>query len=595
MSAAKEQQQASVETAPAALDATLGAALRVPGDATDRTFSAARKSLLGATFPEVSLGSVRALIHLVEYETGAGKLDLAAQAASRALSVAEKIGDPRVLRHASSVKGIIACETADLTGSIRNFYDAMGYAVQAGDRRGEVVAWVNLASPYLEANLEAWSLACGRRGLDLMDTVPEGDDAAMFHGLFSTLNSNVAGAALRMEEYRTGLRAVQRAERHLSRFPASSVNELIGATETHTNYARLLTALNLLDSAETQVALAAGYAERSGRKQAIVAAELARGLLEVKRGLTDRGLKRLHDAAGMCKDHRAVSQSLRALAEAHIMAGVPEGALSFYGDLAGHIRRWHREGIARCVAAEAASKSRGASVSDFAFDCVDELVTLSELREDATGAHPQRIGRLAFHLARAAGESESQSQAIERGARVHDIGKVGLMSEILLKRDELDAGQRKLVQEHSQGGEELIPESVADFGTVAAAVRWHHERFDGAGYPDGLKGEAIPLAGRVVAIADSFDSLTHSRTRREALTADQAMREMENMPGQPFDPALLSSFRKVIEDLGKSGGTLDRKLQSEARESKFLAAHQRIEEALRGVKREGLPPSLQGT
>jgi len=205
------------------------------------------------------------------------------------------------------------------------------------------------------------------------------------------------------------------------------------------------------------------------------------------------------------------------------------------------------------------------------------------------------IGRLAFHLARAAGESESQSQAIERGARVHDIGKVGLMSEILLKRDELDAGQRKLVQEHSQGGEELIPESVADFGTVAAAVRWHHERFDGAGYPDGLKGEAIPLAGRVVAIADSFDSLTHSRTRREALTADQAMREMENMPGQPFDPALLSSFRKVIEDLGKSGGTLDRKLQSEARESKFLAAHQRIEEALRGVNREGLPPSLQGT
>jgi HD-GYP domain-containing protein (c-di-GMP phosphodiesterase class II) len=459
-----------------------------------------------------------------------------------------------------------------------------------------VIAWVNLASPYLEANLEAWSLQCGRRGLDLMDAVPEGDDAALFHGLFSTLNSNVAGAALRMEEYRTGLRAVQRAERHLSRFPASSVNELVGATETHTNYARLLTALNLLDSADSQVALASGYAERSGKKQAVVAAELARGLLEVKRGHIDRGLKRLHDAAGLSKEHRAVSQSLRALAEAHNMAGVPEAALKYYGDLASHVRRWHKEGIARCVARDAASEgdssSRGA---EFAFACVDQLALLSELREDASAGHTLRVGRLAYLLARAAGESEQASRAIERGARIHDIGKVGLTSEILLKRDDLDPGQRKLVQEHSAGGEQIIPESIEEFGTVAAAVRWHHERFDGAGYPDGLRGEAIPLAGRVVAIADSFDSLTHTRSRRDALTADQALREMNAMQGEPFDRALLSAFGRVLEKLRVGDGTLDATLEAEAAKPKFLAAHRQIVEALGGTKRAGLPPSLLGT
>ena len=164
-------------------------------------------------------------------------------------------------------------------------------------------------------------------------------------------------------------------------------------------------------------------------------------------------------------------------------------------------------------------------------------------RDLETGAHIRRIGRYSALLARAHGLNEEEVRAIDLAAPMHDVGKVAIPDSILLKAGELSPGERKVMQRHAQIGHDILAYSGSPLLDLAAEVALtHHERFDGNGYPAGLSGEKIPLAGRIVAIADVFDALTSNRPYRARLPLERALQIMRKGGGTHFDPVLLDCF-----------------------------------------------------
>jgi putative two-component system response regulator len=171
-------------------------------------------------------------------------------------------------------------------------------------------------------------------------------------------------------------------------------------------------------------------------------------------------------------------------------------------------------------------------------------------RDLETGAHIRRIGRHSALLARAYGLDEKTVRTIDLAAPMHDVGKVAIPDSILLKPGELSPGEREVMQRHAQIGHDILAHSGSPLLDLAAEIALtHHERFDGNGYPAGLSDEKIPLAGRIVAIADVFDALTSDRPYRARLSFERALEIMREGRGTHFDPVLLDCFMEHLDEV----------------------------------------------
>ena len=169
-------------------------------------------------------------------------------------------------------------------------------------------------------------------------------------------------------------------------------------------------------------------------------------------------------------------------------------------------------------------------------------------RDLETGAHIRRIGRHSALLARAYGLDEETVRAIGLAAPMHDVGKVAIPDSILLKPGALSTGEREVMQRHAQIGHDILAYSGSPLLDLAGEIALtHHERFDGKGYPAGLPGEKIPLAGRIVAIADVFDALISDRPYRPRLRLERAIEIMQEGRGTHFDPTLLDCFMENMD------------------------------------------------
>jgi CheY-like chemotaxis protein len=174
-----------------------------------------------------------------------------------------------------------------------------------------------------------------------------------------------------------------------------------------------------------------------------------------------------------------------------------------------------------------------------------------EFRDEDTGAHIERIGRFSTLLATQVGMEGDWCTRMSHAAPLHDVGKVAIPDAILLKPGALTADERAIVETHAEEGHRLLRGSSSSILDLAASIALsHHEKWDGSGYPRGLSGEAIPIEGRVVAIADVFDALTSDRVYRRAFSVEKAVEMMREQRGKHFDPVLLDAFMEV---LGRSG------------------------------------------
>jgi putative two-component system response regulator len=176
-------------------------------------------------------------------------------------------------------------------------------------------------------------------------------------------------------------------------------------------------------------------------------------------------------------------------------------------------------------------------------EILERLAGAAEFRDDATGQHTHRVGLRSSRLAAAIGLAEAEVDLIRRAAPLHDVGKIGIPDRVLLKPGPLDPEELNLMRTHTTIGAAILGGGSSDLIRAAELIALsHHERWDGAGYPYGVCGPAIPLQARIVAIADVFDALTSARPYRGAWSVEAALAELDRGRGTHFDPELVEAF-----------------------------------------------------
>jgi putative two-component system response regulator len=177
------------------------------------------------------------------------------------------------------------------------------------------------------------------------------------------------------------------------------------------------------------------------------------------------------------------------------------------------------------------------------------LALAAEFRDDQTGQHTVRVGRLSARMAQVLGLSSDMCELIGRAAPLHDVGKIGIPDAILLKPGRLDADEFGIMQRHTAIGANILSGSLHPLLQLAEEIALsHHEHWDGRGYPHGLEREAIPLSGRIVAVADVFDSLTHERPYKAAWTVRDTLDEIQANAARHFDPAVVDALMRVVPE-----------------------------------------------
>ncbi|OGO51130.1 MAG: hypothetical protein A2148_07200 [Chloroflexi bacterium RBG_16_68_14] len=174
------------------------------------------------------------------------------------------------------------------------------------------------------------------------------------------------------------------------------------------------------------------------------------------------------------------------------------------------------------------------------------LAKLVEARDTDAGAHLHRIQHFSRALARYVGLSERQAQEIAYASLIHDVGKANIPDAILKKPGPLSPAEWHTIKKHPLWGDELLIENQ-DFALARQVVRWHHEHWDGSGYPDGITGQQIPFVARIVAVADVYDALISKRPYKEAWPPEAAIQEIQRMAGSHLDPRLVDAFVELWE------------------------------------------------
>jgi response regulator RpfG family c-di-GMP phosphodiesterase len=180
------------------------------------------------------------------------------------------------------------------------------------------------------------------------------------------------------------------------------------------------------------------------------------------------------------------------------------------------------------------------------FEAIKALASAVDAKDRYTARHSHMVTRLALLLADAIQLSSEERYVLELSAWMHDVGKIGVPDSILTKAGSLTDDEFAVMRAHPAKGGEIVGQ-IEELGQVADVIRHHHERVDGGGYPDGLRGEAIPLASRIILIADAFEAMTADRSYRRGLERGAAIAELRAHSGTQFDADLVRAFVTLLE------------------------------------------------
>jgi len=190
---------------------------------------------------------------------------------------------------------------------------------------------------------------------------------------------------------------------------------------------------------------------------------------------------------------------------------------------------------------EAGTNARGGGLS-----AVYALVSAVDAKDHYTYGHSRKVNTYAVALAEAIGLSPDEVSRVSTAALLHDIGKIGIPDKILSKKGKLTTEEWEAIKSHPKFGANIIG-NVPSLVSCLPAILYHHERWDGTGYPEGLKGETIPLDARILAIADAFAAMTSARPYRDAFCDDKVIKRLRQGAGKQFDPQLVEVFISLVE------------------------------------------------
>ncbi len=209
-------------------------------------------------------------------------------------------------------------------------------------------------------------------------------------------------------------------------------------------------------------------------------------------------------------------------------------------------RRLHREILTQNQLLERRVRERTTELEGAYLDTLERLAIAAEFRDDETGRHTERVGESAALLASALGMDRDEVFLIRRAAPLHDVGKIGIPDAVLRKPEALTAEEWDIMRKHTTIGARILSGGRSRVVQLAEEIALnHHEQWDGEGYPRGLRGEGIPLVGRLVMVADVFDALTSDRVYRKAWPAEQVLAYIRQYSGKRFDPRITAILERT--------------------------------------------------
>jgi HD-GYP domain-containing protein (c-di-GMP phosphodiesterase class II) len=196
------------------------------------------------------------------------------------------------------------------------------------------------------------------------------------------------------------------------------------------------------------------------------------------------------------------------------------------------------------------------------------LARTVDLKDAYTGGHTDRVSFYAYAIARKLNPELLHERNFKYSLLLHDIGKIGIAEDIMGKAEKLTDEEWQILKGHPQKAVEIL-KGIEFLMPALSAVRSHHERWDGKGYPDGLKGEEIPLAARIIALADSFDAMTTNRPYRKGMSMDEAKQEIMRQSGFQFDPNVVEAFFESWDDICVFAGQVNKVIDLERQMMEF--------------------------
>ncbi|MFZ3322818.1 MAG: HD domain-containing phosphohydrolase [Usitatibacter sp.] len=484
-------------------------------------------------------------------------------------------------------------------------------AEQEGPRY-QAVALLNIGTALNYCGLYAEAIACLQRAIGFCTRDALASDLDRTKGMAL---GNMAQSYLYLERFEQGYEAIKQSLAETEE--PNTGNAALSRAIREWIYVLLALELGRLAEARLHSAECRKYATWGANPRGAALADISEGLCEVFGGSPVRGTRLLESALGRAENDSQKEDALRALVKCYDATGRHGDALNRIDELISLLRCRGEKGLSALIAerevattaslspdfrgleyreaklrAKVAEKKGATDQREF----LERLAVAADLKEDLSGEHGYRVGKLSSLLARRIGIDDEMCEAIEVAARLHDIGKIGVPDRILLTSEKLKETDRRSLFRHAAIGSELLSKSELPYVRIAESIaRCHHEWWNGEGYPSGHSGKRIPLHARLVAIADVFDALTHGRPYAALWTAEDAIIEIRSRSGSQFDPELVGPFVQLIADLQSQHEDLDEFLGRAARASTFWQARSRIRSMLETPMESSAESSSSGS
>jgi len=599
----------------------IGDALKGVSSVDSSLVEAAAMWLHGGSHPEPPSARASAMVDAARYFYLTGRAETGCRVAEMAKSFSVEHGQADLTTSAAMLIGVCAADSGNIPRAMEAYAEALNLAQRAGNTAQELKIWLNLGNALMYSGLLREASNCYRRVVAMKDLLGGAPDAAVAT-VVAVAHMNIALCCLHLDDIGAGLSEIRIA---LEALPVPTDLHSIQNRVLAENYhVRLLIEIDDFQGALAHARAARELASTSTSPRADIQASVAEGLAEAFSGQSDLGISRLVGTLDRAKALKLASREvLVALVKALEYAGRHDEALQYLNEMLvqqrasaeanalrhvhTHLAKLHgrdpyapmediKQAMRRVETQVEVVEGRVAKAEVIRqrqelfkarVEAMERLAVAAELRDDSTGEHSYRVGRMACLLAKEAGCDDEMIFMIDIAARLHDVGKIGIPDGILLKPSGFNPSERLVMEMHAEIGADVLARSEIPHIKMAEEIaRHHHERWDGSGYPAKIGGQEIPLAARITTLADVYDALTHKRPYKEAWTAEASLSEILSLRGKLFDPELTDLFLALVSRLRREHRDLDHHLGEAARASPFIQARGKIWETLKLAKDE---------
>jgi putative two-component system response regulator len=545
---------------------------------------------------------IECLLCCAQWYQKEGKWALGTATAEKAVSIAERNSNFLLLRRAYSALGNLHNSTKDYVQATVCYARAVEIARSINDRVGECASIANLAAARFNSGLLEECRTLNALVIEMAPALEE-QDPRLTEVRAQALH-NIALASLLLGDINIGRNKIEEAIGAAPE-PENQLDAYRRVIMEYT-YVRLLSKASEYETARERAIVAKEYSAKANSPPAAIQASLAESACDLNEGKWDIALTRLQKLLDQARvNESARRDGLVAIVMGHHMAGNNDRARELHRDYLNALAQAQRKSAKQQLDALKKSFRGGGNPlreedSVLPTEVLDKLrdrnyhllqdfrrrleamAVLAELRDDATGEHAFRVGRLSALFAKELGYSAEEVESVELAARLHDIGKLVVPDVILQKRGKLTEVEMEAMRRHTtEGSNILLDTQNADFTRAAVIAMNHHEWWDGTGYPKALKGTEIPEVARITALADVFDALSHKRPYKPAWPFERCIATIHMHKGRQFEPRLCDVFLELIQDLfRRHKGDLDSFLGAEARRSPIVNANRLIDRVI---------------